>query len=110
MPDPLADPIADDIAAASVRLRSSHGHAPALDILDLVMQGRHGMALQFGGHGWPPSAFSLVLAEAFDDTMSPAQWQAQTGPQADPQLRAALLALWPLQVWSPFVGRYGLQA
>jgi len=36
----MADPIGMAIVNEALALRESHAHAPAADILDLVMQGR----------------------------------------------------------------------
>ncbi len=96
------------IVASALVLRISHPHAPALDVLDLVMGGVDAHGLDFGGHSVPPAAFALLVAEAFDSAMTPADWRGLTGPEADPTVRAALLGLWAAEVWPRFVARYPL--
>jgi hypothetical protein len=93
------------------RLRVSHGHAPALDVLDLVMRGHHGKPIGFGAEGVPPSEFALTVAEAFDSVMTRAEWLAWTGVGADPQARAFwLIKVWPIEAWPKFCQRYSLTA
>ncbi len=89
-------------------LRLSHPHAPALDVLDLVMRGRTGKPIDFGDLALPPREFALTVAEAFDTVTTRAEWQAWTRPGADPQARAAALAIWPIEVWPKFCERDGL--
>ena len=102
MPDPTAQAIVDEALA----LRASHGHAPAPDVLDLVMRGRQHRLLDFGEHMLPPSPFALLVAEAVGDHMSPAEWEAFTGPKADASLRSTLQLQYALNVWPKFLQRY----
>ena len=102
MPDPIALAIVDE----SLALRASHGHASPADVLDLVMQGRQFRLLDFGEHMLPPAPFALLVAEAVGDTMSPAEWEAFTGPKADANLRSTLQLQFALNVWPKFLQRY----
>jgi hypothetical protein len=103
MPDPIASAFVNECLA----LRQSHPHAPALDALDLVMQGRQHRHYDLGQTAIPPSPFALVVAAAFD-CMSVNEWIAFTGPNADPNGRAHLQVLWFLEVWPKFLKRYSL--
>jgi len=76
----------------------SHPQALALDVLDSVMRGRTGKPIDFGDLALPLREFALTVAEAFDTVMTRAEWQAWTRSGADPQARAALLAIWPIEV------------
>ena len=93
------------IATEAVTLRKSHAHAPALDVLDLVMKGHHELP-DFGDLALPPRPFALMVAEAFDRGMSVDDWALMTGSRADPQLRTALLGIFASDVWPRFVQRY----
>lgn len=98
---------AETIATDAAALRRSHPHAPALDALDLVMQGADGLAIA-AGLVHPRGPLGQLLAEAFDTAMTPADWHDWTGPQADPQARDALLAIWRTYVLPRFVSRYSV--
>jgi|SRR5512138_2802271 hypothetical protein len=102
----MPDSIAQAIVSESLALRVSHGHASAADVLDLVMQGRQFRLIDFGEHMLPPSPFALLVAEAVGDAMSPAEWEAFTGPNADANLRSALQLQFALNVWPKFLLRY----
>jgi len=102
----MSDPTALAIVAEALALRESHRHASALDVLDLVMQGRQDRLLDFGEHMLPPAAFALLVAEAVGDHMSPAEWEAFTGPKADASLRSTLQLQYALNVWPKFLQRY----
>jgi hypothetical protein len=75
---------AHKIATEAVALRRSHAHAPALDVLDLVMTDRHHRVYEFGDLALPPAPFALVVAEAFDRGMTVDEWARWTVPPADP--------------------------
>ena len=96
-------------ALTAATLRQSHPAAPALDVLDLAMQGHLGVCVDLSA-AWlaPGSPFGQVLAAALDRTMSPEEWAASTRPPADPALQAAMLTIWRDDVLPPFVGRYRL--
>ncbi|MFO1216831.1 MAG: hypothetical protein U1E89_00450 [Burkholderiaceae bacterium] len=104
----MPDPVATAIVHEALALRVSHAHAPALDVLDLVMRGRHGRLLDFGTHMVPPDAFAILVAEAMADPIPPADWAAFTGPDADPRLRAAMRLQFALNVWPLFLERYAV--
>ena len=98
-----------DFAAAAPALRRSHPKVPALDVLDLAMQGHEGSAVELTGK-WlaPGSPFGQVLAAALDVAMTPEQWAAWTRPPADPALQSATLVAWRDSVLAAFVTRYRL--
>lgn len=98
------------IVSTALALRCSHAGAPALDVLDLVMQGRHQVAADFDSDGLPPAPFALLVAEALDSAMTPGEWRAWTSDDADPRLRAGLLEIWRAEVWPRFVERFSLLA
>ena len=102
----MPDPIAQAIVREALSLRHSHAHAPAADVLDLVMQGRQHRLLDFGEHMLPPAPFALLVAEAVGDRMSAAEWEAFTGPKADANLRSTLQLQYALNVWPKFLQRY----
>ena len=104
----MADPIGMAIVNEALALRESHAHAPAADILDLVMQGRQYRLVDFGDHMLPPAPFALLVAEAVGDRMSAAEWEAFTGPMADASLRATLQLQYALNVWPKFLERYSV--
>ena len=47
--------VAVAVVAEDTALRRSHGHVPALDVLDLVMQGLGGVGQDFGTDATPPA-------------------------------------------------------
>jgi hypothetical protein len=102
----MSDPIALAIVNEALALRTSHGHASAQAVLDLVMQGRQNRLLDFGEQMLPPAPFALLVAEAMGDHMSPAEWEAFTGPKADANLRSTLQLQFALNVWPKFLQRY----
>ena len=104
MPDPTALAIANEALA----LRVSHPHAPALDVLDLVMNRRSPWLEDFLECVVPPAPLALLVAEAVDDCMTTADWRGPTGPNTDPRVRDALVQLYRESVWPKFVRRYGL--
>ncbi len=74
------------------------------------MKDREGQALEFGPDSRPPTAFALLVAEAFDRGMSPAEWATWSAPPADPALSAALRSIWASEVWPRLVAQYGIVA
>jgi hypothetical protein len=102
----MPDPIALAIVTESLALRTSHSHASAADVLDLVMQGRQFRLIDFAEHMLPPAPFALLVAEAVGDAMSAAEWEAFTGPNADANLRSTLQLQFALNVWPRFLQRY----
>jgi hypothetical protein len=102
--------IGPEAAQAALSLLASHPHAPLLDALSLVMQGRQGAMLDAAAPWLQPSSpFGQVLAGAFDRGMTPAEWALWTVPPADPALREALATVWREQVLERFAEKFGLQ-
>jgi hypothetical protein len=108
-PDALA------VVQAAVSLTRTHPHAPALDVLDLVMRGRADQVLDFddpaapnGSLAAPNAPFGQLLAAAFDEAMTPTDWSALTGPAADPGPRFGCLEIWRAYVIPRFEARYGV--
>ena len=105
---------AESVAAAAVALRLSHPRAPALDVLDLLLQGRPGLAFPKPATldaplTGPRAPFGQVIAAGLDRGMSAAEWMAMTGPDADQALRKVLLEAWQRDVLPRFVSRYAVQ-
>jgi hypothetical protein len=92
----------------ALALRRSHPHAPARDVLDLVIRGRDVWLEDFLDHMVPPAPFALLVAEAVDDCMTAAEWRGLTGANADPRVRDALVQMYVESVRAKFVRRYGL--
>jgi hypothetical protein len=105
----MQDPASTGIVSQLLALRASHSRAPARDVFDLVMQGRVGQVLVFGAELEPSAPVGQLLAEAFDECMSPAEWSAFTGPGAQPALRAGCLQIWQTYVLPRFEARYGVR-
>jgi len=95
------------VVDSALALRQSHGHVPALELLDLAMRG-HLDPLDFEDECEPPHAFALLVAEAFDDMMTPREWYVLLGPDGDPELRTGMLDVWRTYVWSRFAARYAV--
>jgi hypothetical protein len=91
----------------ALALRQSHGHVPAVELLDLVMLG-HVDPLDFGEAGEPPHPFALLVAEAFDDVMTPREWFVLLGPDGEPEPREGLRQVWRTYVWARFAARYAV--
>ena len=111
----MTDRDALSVVQAAIATTRSHAGVPALDVLDLVMEGRRGAALDFTDpiqpHGcWtsPGTPFGALLALAFDRVMRPEEWRGLTGPDQDAQQTAKLLDIWHGEVVLPFVRRYQL--
>lgn len=101
--------ISPDVARAAVALRKSHPHAPALEVLDVVMRQRAGHLADFGADQLDPgSPFGQIVAEAFDTAMTPADWAVVKNPQADPVLVGALRSVWAQEVLHRFAKHYHL--
>ena len=103
----MMDVPATQLIEEALALRRSHPHAPAADVLDLVMKGRTPWLEDFLDHMVPPSPFALLVAEAVDDCMCAADWLGMTGPKSEPAIRDALVQLYREAVWPKFVKRYG---
>jgi hypothetical protein len=94
------------IVDEALALRESHPHAPAVDVLDLAMQGHEVWLEDFFEHMVPPSPFALLVAEAVGDFSPPAEWCALTGLNADARVREAMQQSYAEHVWPKFVERY----
>ena len=67
--------IGPEVVVTALALMGSHAHAPALDMLDLVMRGRIGSLSDFSERDLhPTSPFGQVIAAAFDSGMEPGDW------------------------------------
>lgn len=106
---------ASALAQAAVSLSHSHPHAPLLDVLDLVMEGHTDQPLDFahssspnGSLAAPGTPFGQLLAVAFDEAMTPAEWKAFTDVEADARLREGCLEIWRVHVIPRFEARYGV--
>jgi len=95
------------IVNEALALRVSHPHAPAADVLDLVMRGRKVWLEDFFDHMVPPAPFALLVAEAVDDCMTAADWRGLTGLNAEQRVRDALVQMYRESVWPKFGRRYG---
>src|SRR5262245_15720230 len=95
------------IVNEALALRKSHPHAPAADVLDLLMRGREYWLEDFLDHMEPPAPFALLVAEAVGDCMT-AEWTALTGPHLDERARAGMRQVYNESVWPKFFKRYGL--
>lgn len=106
----MPNQVTHEVAQAAAALRFSHGHAPALDILALVLHGRRGQVLHAGAP-WlaPASQFGQLVAAAFDKGMTPQDWAAWTVPPADPAFQQALACVWRSSVLPAFAAYFGLQ-
>jgi hypothetical protein len=96
----------ESITAAALRPRQTHPAAPAADVLALVLQGRAGATVAFGSASLPPHPFALLVAEAFEDAMTPAEWLALLPKLADP---APVLAHFSTTTWARFLAHFHLR-
>jgi hypothetical protein len=110
----MANRAAQSIVDQATALARSHSHAPAIDLLDLVMQGQINQVLDFsdtssvnGSLASPGAQFGQLLAAAFDEVMTPNGWSAFTGPMAEVPLRDACLRIWRTNVVPRFGARHG---
>ena len=92
---------------AALALTRSHPRVPALDVLDLAMQGRAGRLADFGTIS-PTSALGQLLAAAFDRGMAPEDWHLIDSPHSPPAVVAVLQGIWRDQVLAAFAARYKL--
>ncbi|GAB4119694.1 MAG: hypothetical protein Fur0014_20370 [Rubrivivax sp.] len=78
----------------------------ALDLLDAAMQ--RAPAPPDGTLLHPASPFGQVIAAAFDEAMTPDEWEAWAGEGSERSLQESLLRLWHDEVLPKFYARYGL--
>jgi hypothetical protein len=74
-------------ADAAIPLSRSYAHAPPLDVLDLVMQGRVSQVLDLAGNADPGAPFGQLIAASFDPCMAPRERATFTALDAAPSLR-----------------------
>jgi len=111
----MTDLDALSVVRSAGAITGSHSGAPARDVLDLVMEGRRGCALDFRDstqpHGsWtsPPTPFGALLARAFDRVMTAGEWAGLTGPHQDPAHVAGMMDLWNREIVLRFIRRYAI--
>jgi hypothetical protein len=95
----------DSRIASALALRQSHPAAPPGDVLALVFTGSAGASIDFGPASLPPHPFALLVAEGFDDPLTPAEWIAFLPLMADP---APVLEHFAATTWARFLKHYGL--
>jgi len=100
--------IGPDVARAAVALRRSHPHAPALDVLDIVMKRRSGRLADFGDTIEPATPFGDLIAEAFDKGMAPEDWYLVKSPATPPAVLTILMNIWRTDVLPRLASRYSL--
>jgi hypothetical protein len=112
----MANPEAQSVCLSVEALSRSHAHAPARDVLALVMRRRAGQVLDFadpaaehGSLASPRSAFGQLLAAVFDTSAPADEWMRLTGVKAHPVLRQAMLFIWQQQVVSKFEAEYDVR-
>lgn len=107
------------VVSEALALVKSHPDVPALDLLDLVMHGRHGEDIDFDAPGevfgdWtdPPSPFGELLRRAFAaDEIGPGASGFWLSDDPDPAVATAQDALvdhWQEVVIERFAQRYRL--
>lgn len=103
------------VISDAISLSTSHPHAPAADVLELVLRGRRGQVLDFedpgallGSLAAPGGPFGQLVAAAFDSAMTPHEWRLFTGPDAHPKLRMACLMAWRSDVVPKMAFQHGV--
>ena len=104
----MASQIAHDIGLAAASLRRTHPSAPAVDVLDLVMQGRCVSLADLGDRLHPCAPLGQIVAEVFDRGMAPQDWLLVTSPNSPPAVVQVLMSLWHSDVLPRFAARYKL--
>lgn len=106
--------VAQSIATSAAQLLRTHGHAPAKDILDLVMRGTEGAELDFtdpmvehGSHAWPTSPLGQLIVEGFDHGMHHTDWFL-VDRCGDPRVITSLMDIWQGEVLPKFAGAFRL--
>lgn len=111
----MPNPAAIAVVTAAISLTRTHGHAPPLDILDIVMQGLGGQTLDFADSGArhcslvdPAESFGQLVAAGLDKGMYPEEWVAFTSDRADPRLRDACMGVWRDEVLPKLAARFAV--
>lgn len=92
---------------AALALSRSHPQAPALDVVDMALQGRAGRLADFGAIS-PTTALGQLIAAAFDLGIAPEDWHLIDSPNSPPAVVAVLQGIWRDQVLAAFAARYRL--
>jgi hypothetical protein len=91
---------------AALALSRSHPHAPAIDVLNVALQGVDRQTLDFGPDGLPPAPFAMLVVVAHDNTvLTLEEWGWLANPKIDPKLATALLEIWRNTVWPRFMAQ-----
>ena len=111
----MTDRDALSVVQAAVATARSHSGVPALEVLDLVMEGRRGVELDFNDptqshRCWtsPGTPFGALLALAFDRVMKPGEWRGLTGSAQGAHQAEVIMGIWRSEVVLPFIRRYEL--
>ena len=88
-------------------MRKAHPAWLAIDVLDQVMRGRNGNAIEFGDLAKPPAPFAMLVADAFDRGMLASDWEGPWQYNSHGEVRPFLLKLFADEVWPKFRVRYG---
>lgn len=110
----MADHVAEQIIAVALGTHGTHPQAPALEVLDLAMQGREGAALCFKtgpGHAFddwlePPSPFAELLRQAFAPSITREQLALWCSPNEF--VAGGFREQWNVDVRQRFAERYRL--
>lgn len=81
---------------------------PGLQALELLDEAMHRAPAPDGALLHPASPFGQVIAAAFDEAMTPDEWEAWAGEGSERLLQESLLRLWHEEVLPKFYARYGL--
>lgn len=99
--------LSQPLTAAAIEFREAHPQASALEALDCVLGQSSLVPLRIDSRLLhPASNFGRLLAEAFDNTMTPDEWAAWAGEGSDVLLRDALMQVWGDEVLPRFAERY----
>lgn len=99
--------VGQDVVRAAEAHRRSHPAVPALDVLDLVMEGHTGSLADFGVSLHPTTAFGQIIAAAFDKGMAPQDWLL-IDLCDNVHLVAELHRIWIQEVLPKLAARYAL--
>ena len=105
---------AESVINQALHLWKTYPKAAGLEVLDAVMEGRHGAALDFADdtqHGTtlhPCTPFGQLIVAAFDRGMEPEDWMGLLGDGSDTRAHAELLRIHATYVLPRFAARYSL--